>query len=467
VGSDHVKSDPDTISDYAVDGMMPWAVVYPSDTEQVSDVVRLAHAEKLAVVPWGSGSKMFMGNAPSHLDLVVCTKRLNRVVDMDTANLTVTVQAGVRFKDIQSSLSLEENRCYLPQEDSVTVSDETVCSDRENKGCFIPMMPLHSHSATMGGIIAANSSGPTRLLYGLPRDMVLGVRYVDPNGEIIGLGGKTVKNVAGYDMCKLMIGSQGSLGILCEITLRLLPVPEHLGTCVLAFPGLGEASRFVDQVFETNLLPAAVELLNSKAYELLAPQDAKEGDNSGYTVAVALEGFEEAVHRMASEIRQMASASGAKNNMYLKDDEHRVFWDTYCNLVHGLSVDYPDLVSLKLTYPISSYLEVMEMLESLRSDLQLEYALQAHTGSGITRIHILFNPGNVHSGDHVVKLVDRLLEGCQRIGGNLVVERGGPQLKQRLPVWGMSQEDLTVMKRIKQHMDPSGLFCPGRFVGGI
>ena len=160
-----VKSDPEILSAHAVDGLTAKAVVFPESLEQVSEVVKMAQKEKWALLPWGSGSKIGVGNPPSHLDLVISTTRLNKIIDMDTANLTVTAQVGVKFRDLQISLAGEENRCYLPYENPTTVSDEPVCSEREHMGCFIPMMPPFSHSATLGGIIAANSSGPVRLLY--------------------------------------------------------------------------------------------------------------------------------------------------------------------------------------------------------------------------------------------------------------------------------------------------------------
>jgi FAD/FMN-containing dehydrogenase len=386
---------------------------------------------------------------------------------MDTANLTVTAQAGVKFRDLQISLAGEENRCYLPYEDATTLSDEPVCSEREHRGCFIPMMPPFSHSATLGGIVAANSSGPVRLLYGLPRDMVLGVRYVAPDGAIVGLGGKTVKNVSGYDMCKLMIGSRGSLGILVEMTLRLLPLPERLGTCLLSFSGLDEAFRFVDRIFETKLLPSAVELLNWRANAVLVEQGAIEMDGGGYAVAVALEGFGEAVERMGAEINEMASASGPGKNVYLPDDPHRIFWDAYSNLVPKLSAQYPEMVSMKLNYPISRISDVIQSVESLCGEQKLVHALQAHTGSGIAMIHFLLKPGDEKSKDRALFVAEKLLEKCQSISGNLVVEKASAGMKERLPVWGSPPQDFVVMKRIKEQMDPFGLFSPGRFVGGI
>jgi FAD/FMN-containing dehydrogenase len=462
-----IRSDPETLSAHALDGLAPKAVAFPESLEQVSQVVKTAQKEKWAVLPWGGGSKIGVGNPPSHMDLVISTNRLDKIIDMDTANLTVTAQAGVRFRDLQISLAGEENRCYLPYEGPTTVSDEAACSDRDHMGCFIPMMPPFSHAATLGGIVAANSSGPVRLLYGLPRDMVLGVRYVAANGEIVGLGGKTVKNVSGYDMCKLMIGSRGSLGILGEMTLRLHPLPERFGTCLSGFSSLDRASSFVDQIFETKLLPSAVELMNGRGNGLLVEEGALDMDNRGYVVAVGLEGFGEAVKRMGKEMEEMASASGAQNNLRLPDNPHLIFWDAYSNLVPKLSAQYPDMVSVKLNYPISKYLDVIHWVESLCGEQDLSHALQAHTGSGVTRVHFLLDTEDEKGADGVVSVAEKLLEKCQSISGNLVVEKASTRMKERLPVWGTPPQDFVIMKRIKEQMDHSGLFSPGRFVGGI
>ncbi|MGD2126620.1 MAG: FAD-binding oxidoreductase [Desulfobacteraceae bacterium] len=467
VGPENVKNDPDILSQYAVDGMKPWVVVFPGSARELSEAVRLAARENLSLVPWGSGTKMAKGNAPSRLDMVLGTERLNRVVDMDTANLTVTAQAGVPFKELQAALAGEENRCYLPLQDPVTISDQEFCSDRENRGCFIPLMPFCSRSASLGGILAANSSGPTRLLYGLPRDIVLGVRYVAPNGEIIGMGGKTVKNVSGYDMSKLMIGSLGSLGILCEMTLRLLPLPERAATSLFLFEGLSEACRFVDKVFGTNLLPAAVELINHRAFGFVAPEKAEKLEKSGYMVAVAVEGVKEAVERMILELEALGRKSGAGESMGLEKQDHHRFWDAYSNLPKLLFDQNADLVSVKLNYPVSRYAEVTDFAESSASEYSLDSALLSHAGSGVTFIHYLVSPEQANATDRMAAFINRLLERCGHVGGNMIVERASPDLKQKLPVWGSPRQDLVLMKRLKERIDPAGLFSPGRFVGGI
>ena len=342
-----------------------------------------------------------------------------------------------------------------------------VATDEQNRGCFIPLTPLYSHSATMGGIIAANSSGPTRLLYGLPRDIVLGIRYVASNGEIVGMGGKTVKNVSGYDMCKLLIGSYGSLGILCDMTLRLLPLPERVGTCLLFFPTLTGASHYIEKVFDTNLLPAAIELLNHRAYSFSAPEDFSEFRSDGYVVAVGLEGCEEDVKRMANETKKICSASGVDENIYLKEDQHGLFWDAYSNRVSELFQRYPNLVSIKLNYPISSSHKVMELADSLKRENELEYGVVTHAGSGVTRIHFLNKSGDDEKINRILSVTKTLLDHSRRIGGNLMVERVRPELKQRFPIWGELQGNHIVMNKIKKEMDPTGIFSPGRFVGGI
>jgi FAD/FMN-containing dehydrogenase len=468
LGPDGIRDDRETLSRYAVDGVLPWGVLFPGNTEQISQVVRQAFREKWSVVPWGSGSKMSMGHPLERLDMVLCTSRLNKIIDMDTANLTVTVQAGVRFKQVQSNLASEENRCYIPLEDPVTLSpDGVVCSDREHKGCFVPMAPPYSDSTTMGGTIATNACGPIRLLYGMPRDIVLGVRYVASNGDIIGMGGKTVKNVSGYDMCKLMIGSMGSLGILCEMTLRLLPLPERLGTSFSTFASLDGACGFVDGIFETQLLPAAVELVNSRTSKLLVPEEPGGLQDKGYAVAIALEGAQEAVQRMASEIKDAATESGALNIAYMQEAEHRLFWDSYSNLLSRTSQQLEGSVSLKLNYPVSRYREVLAFVDSLTSGNRLNPVVTAHAGNGVSYVHALPEPGDAEAPDRVVRMAEKLLERCGELGGNFVVERAGPELKKKLPIWGLERDDLIVMKRIKEQMDPSGILSPGRFVGGI
>ncbi|HDZ89941.1 MAG TPA: FAD-binding oxidoreductase, partial [Deltaproteobacteria bacterium] len=182
VDREFVRTGPDKTGEYAVDKRLPDAVVFPGNTDEVSKVVTLANRENLAVVPCGSRTKIAMGNRPRRLDLVICTSRMNHMIDVDTSNLTITVEAGVKFRDIQARLATQEDRCYLPLNDLATQSDDVICSDRSHSGCFLPVDPAFADLATIGGIIAANSSGSRRLLYRNIRDSILGVRMTAPTG---------------------------------------------------------------------------------------------------------------------------------------------------------------------------------------------------------------------------------------------------------------------------------------------
>jgi len=465
VGEDNVKSDPGVTINYAVGGKSPRVVVLPGDAEQIAEVVGLANQEGHTIHPWGGGSKAAAGNPPKQLDLVVRTSRLNTITDMDTANLTVTVQAGVKFKDVQAGLASQENRCYLPIISEDDNGAALVCSERDKTGCFLPLDPPFFDTTTMGGVIATNSTGPRRLLYGLPRDLVLGVRFVAPTGEIIGAGGKTVKNVSGYDISKLMIGSYGSLGILCEMTLRLLPLPERMETLLFSFGSFPDASVFVDRVFESNLLPAAVEVMNGRTFENLAHEGLSGLVSEGYGVAVALEDFQEPVARMKSEMTDMASGLNAQGETRLEEKEHGIFWASVSNAERSLAERFEGLITAKLSYPLSRWKDLIPFVDETLSGVGVEHALWAHAGSGVCLINLLMDSTDEETREKAAQAMEKISGECRRLEGNLIINRAPADLRGRFPVWVETSPELRVMKRIKGQLDPLGVMCPGSFPG--
>jgi glycolate oxidase FAD binding subunit len=465
-GRDHLETDPAVTAEYAVDGMVPRAVVFPTDTNMVAAVVEWASRGNLAVVPWGSGTKMAMGTPPKRLDLVVCTARMNHMLDVDTANLTITLEAGVKFRDVQARLATEENRCYLPLEDIKTEAGEFICSDRSHSGCFLPLDPPFSERATVGGIVATNSSGPRRLLCGLPRDLLLGVRFVTPKGAIAGAGGKTVKNVSGYDISKLMIGSFGSLGILCEMTLRLLPLPEKMETMVFTFNAFSDASAFVGAVSATKLLPAALEVADRTVLDIMDFTNTLEFSPGPFVAMIALEACEQAVTRMRRELQAMAKHFRAKGHKHLEEAKHRHFWFALGELQSSAFRRSPRYVALQLNYPLSAWKVLVEFAAEVLSRNGLKHTLLCHAGSGVTLINIL--PEGKRSQEKALTgSVAALLAECRRAGGNLVVQRAPTDLKGVLPVWGEPGPDLTLMERIRAEIDPANIMNPGRFAVGL
>jgi glycolate oxidase FAD binding subunit len=463
VGPGHVKTDEVTLAAYGVDGMTPKAVVFPNNTEQVSGVVKIARNRKWAVLPRGAGTKINTGNPPDRLDMVVCLKRMNHMKDVDVANLTLTVEAGVRFRDIQARLATQEDRCYLPLEDLEKEAEDIVCSDRSHSGCFFPLDPPLGEKATIGGVMATNSSGPKALYYNQPRDLILGAKIVDPNGNVVGTGGKTVKNVSGYDVSKLMLGSYGSLGIICEMTLRLLPLPEAMSTGLYCFKDFAGAAGFADELLGTGMLPAAVEVMDGASYQSLDIREAP-ATEGGWIAAVAMEHFEPAVERMKKDCLEMARRCGATGSGSLDSEEtHSLFWLKVGDLIPIGAEPEGKYVSLKLNYPISCWKDVAGFAAESLEKTGARFKILAHAGTGICLVTV-----DISSGDGVVsETAGSLLGKCREQGGNMIVLSAPTRLKAVLSVWGETGSDFILMQRLKKRLDSARLMCPGRYVGGL
>ena len=461
IGRERVKTDSDITDRHAVGGLAPSVVAFPKDIKQVKEIVNLAVRDGVSIVPWGSGTKQCMGDLPSRVELVISTEKMNHMLDVDVANLTITVESGVKFRDIQARLATQEDRCYLPLDELGKETDDIICSERTRSGCFLPLDPPFGDKATTGGIIAANSSGPRKLLYGLPRDMVLGVRFVTPKGEIVGAGGKTVKNVSGYDVSKLMIGSFGTLGIICEMTLRLLPLPERMETMILGFASLSEAARFADALLRTKLIPAAVEIMNAGAVDAVCAKAGISAKGATCNVAVAMEGFDEAVGRMKKEMAAMGERFGATARAELDEGGHNPFWLSFGNLRVMDKEKSNDILSVRLSYPISEWEKIYAICDETLASEGLKHTMVCHAGSGVTAIDIM--PDGKDRHDLLIQIIASLREGCEAKGGQLTVECAPSQARKSITTFGRPGAVSVIMERLKKAIDPSGIMNPGRF----
>ena len=430
VGEANAIQDPDQLKAYALDGMTPKAVVSPGSVEEVSKLLAYASTEKLAVVPRGNGTKMAQGGVPRKLDVVLSVLRINRITEHDVPNLSLSVEAGITLSAVQEKLA------------------------GTGKGSFLPLDPPYTEKATIGGIIATNGSGPRRYIYSTARDLLLGLKVVSPNGDIVAFGGKTVKNVSGYDMTKLMIGSWGALGVITEITTKLLPLPEASATLLVSFENLAKAGSLTRKVLHSALLPSAMELMDGKAAGQL-------GEKGKYLVAFNLEGVGEAVERQVAEIGEMGKKEGAIDTKILKGQEERTFWIRVRDF--ALATKAP--VILKSNFVISKQTEILGNYENWAQAAGIGSAFIGHAGSGILTTYILEN--GVAKTDPLVDLIDKFTAEAVKQDGNLVVESCPSELKAKISVWGRPRTDYVVMRRLKEKVDPVGVLNPGRFVGGL
>jgi glycolate oxidase FAD binding subunit len=406
LGADALASD---VASFSIDGTKPKLVCRPHSAEHIAAALRLCIEAEAAVIPWGGGTAMAIGNPPRQADVVIELGKLNRVIEHDHANLTATVQSGITLSALQTALA--------PQRQ------------------FVPLDAPLPERATVGGIVAANLNGPRRSYYGSVRDLVIGMRVVLASGEQIKAGGKVVKNVAGYDMCKLFVGSLGSLGIITEATLRMAPIPENAAT-LIASGTLTQAERFNEELSRSPLLPAAVFLLN-------------DGDMAQWRLAVWCEGFEESVARHLRDLADIAARVGL-NTRTLDRESHDRFWNK--------SRDFPlepDCLVYRVTLPRAKIFDFARRVQNwagmkLSSDLAVGtvwLALPAHT-SGLE------------------KFVE-LIEVARQQHGHAVVFAAPGEFKQGVEVWGPSPTTISLQREIKRQFDPRGLLNPGRFLAGL
>jgi glycolate oxidase FAD binding subunit len=441
-GEAHMIQDPDQLKAYAIDGKKPKVVVTPATIDEVSKVVAYASQGHRAIIPRGSGSKMKMGGIPRKMDIVLSTRRLNRITDRDCENLTLSAESGLTLGEVQQGLA------------------------KVGKGYFVPLDPPFTDQATLGGIVATNSSGPKRLLYGSARDMMIGAKAVFPNGDIVVSGGKTVKNVSGYDMCKLLIGSYGTLGILCEMTFKLLPLPEKEATLGLSFAALEDADDFVRELRGGQLIPSSIEILNGLAVQKMRSSISMP-PNGNYLVAVGLEGVAESIDRQVTEMSEMGKKHGTLEAVTLDAEKHQAFWVALRDFSSRLTDEDSNVISMKSNFLISKCGDILGSYEKIARGLGIHCAFISHAGNGILYSHALPGKSFRSKADSFVELIEKLTAEAAKNGGGLVVESSPPSIKKKVDVWGQSRSDYLVARRLKEQIDPAGILNIGRFVGGI
>ncbi len=429
----------DGVSACAVDGKVPQAMAFPASVEEVSALMAFASTEGLRVTPWGSGTKISLGTAPDGVDLVLGLFRLSALVAHEPADMTATFQAGIALREAQEMLA--------------------------HSGQFIALDPPYFEKATIGGILATNSSGPRRLRYGSARDLLIAVRVVQADGKIIKGGAKVVKSVSGYDMNKLFIGSLGTLGIIAEATFRLYPVPNVEKTCLIPFASVDGACEVVARVLDSSLLPSAVELLCPVASRLAVGPAGLSWPQDRYGLALAIGSVSpEAVDAQLEGVARISGNDQGNEGYRLEGRDHDSFWRATCGISMG---DHFQTV-LKSSVLISRVADAVRLGQNLAAHLGLDVAIVAEAGSGIVRYHFA-RQGDASLGLHqgVGEAVNQLRTFAQDCGGSLVVTEAPPDVKGDVDVWGPVGSALLLMQGLKRQFDPKRILNPGRFVGGI
>jgi glycolate oxidase FAD binding subunit len=426
--------DPVSDSELTVDGLLPGLWCEPGSPEEVGEVLRLADRAGAAVIPLGGGTRRHLGRAPRAADLLLSMRGLTQIVEYEAADLTVTLQAGMRLGELQHVLAGQQQQLALD--------------------------PPGAARATIGGVVASNASGPSRLQYGSARDLVIGTRVANPGGVLTKAGGRVVKNVAGYDLNKLYTGSLGTLGILVELSFKLHPVPRSRGTVLATFADVEQAAAVVSRIMRSPLGPTALEILDARAAVAIGASMSVPAQ--GCLLAVLVGGFDNAVARIVRDIADFSREQDCVEVQTL--DAEKALWDAIRELADASRADRP---VLKLAVPPARSAAAFTSLRAILGSRELPAELIAHAGTGLVYARLEAQVWEEAELARLASAAEEAREFAARTEGSLVLESCPAALKQRLDVWGEIGPALQLMRALKQQLDPRGTLNPGRFVGGI
>lgn len=405
--------------------------VYPESEEDISAVLEYANSNGLKINIMGGGTKRGFGGLNEKADILLSLERFTGIVEHTPGDMTLTVKSGTPFKELQDYLAKHNQKISLD--------------------------PFWPERSTIGGVIAANESGPKRLGYGSARDAVIGLRTVYPDGKVIRSGGRVVKNVAGYDMNKLFIGSMGTLGVVTEITLKLRPLPKSESLVLVSFPqgNLEEIRTFAVKVLDSMIEPVTMELLNP------ALSDKLTGINF-YTLAMSFEDVESSV-RYQEEFIQNILTENAKLTVNSKE-EADFFWKRfYQHSPNGTGEELPAETEacLKVGTVNLNVLQVLKESELLKDMFNVTVESHGGLGHGLSQVSIR------GAADDVASAAKKVREIAEKAGGYAIVKHLPLELRKEVNVWGRNPSYLFLLQGIKTKVDPHKTLNPNRFVGGI
>lgn len=422
VGAGYVKECPEELKRKL--GMPESDIWYvePGSEEEVGAVLEFANLHGLAVIPSGNGASLHIGETPQRADILLSSKRLSGIVEHSLGDLTITVQAGTPYAEVQS---------YLRQH-----------------GQFIPLTPP-SPESTVGGLIVTAFSGPERVLYGSWRDFVIGLRVVYPNGQVIRTGGKVVKNVAGYDMTKLFVGSYGTLAFVTEITVKVRPYPKHRELVAIESDNRDSLIQLAERVLASELVPSTLELTYQSAQ-----------GTAVYQLRIGSDEVEAAARYQENRIREFASAiAGHMQIQVMAGETAENRWPGHTITMNEAT---SDSLVLRAGFPIPRMTDLLAAYEQLAVEHNLSLDYSASLGVGTLRLYLQSG-----SGSALAAAASGMRKLAEANEGYLVIEYGDPAVKQQVGVWGNASGGWSLMKDIKQTIDPSAMMSPGRYVGGI
>jgi glycolate oxidase len=444
VGAPYVKTDDESRTVYGADalkrGTPADVVVLPANVQEVAAVVRVCAAERVPVVPRGAGTGYTGGAVPLHGGVVLSLERLNRILEIDEANLVAVVEPAVITGDLQDAV--------------------------EKVGLFYPPDPASLRKSSIGGNVAECAGGPRAFKYGTTKKYVLGLEAVLPTGEIVETGGKVVKNVVGYDLTQLLVGSEGTLAIITKIILRLVPKPPAQVTLRATFTTVEAAAEAVNNIIRARVVPAALELIDGDSLDAVARylnvrSLAPEG--TGAILLLEVDGIAEAIAQEAALVGEACRAAGATEVLRASGAAERdELWRVRRELSYSLKTITPLKFNHDVVVPKGRIPELFALVRQIKADYRLRIPLFGHAGDGNIHVNIMVDPADEAEIARAHEAEPVLFRGVIALEGSISGEHGIGFSKMRFLPLELSAEEIALMKRVKAAFDPHGILNPGK-----
>lgn len=445
VGREHLLTEAEDLVCYSHDGTFteqrPDAIVSPGTTEEVSRVMQVAYREDIKVVPRGMASGLAGGSVPPEGGLALSLTRMNRILEIDAVNLTAKAEAGVVTAHLQEAV--------------------------EAQGLFYPPDPGSIRHSSLGGNVACNAGGPRCLKYGVTADYVMGVTAVLADGRILHSGGKPIKNVTGYNLVQLFVGSEGTLGIITEVLVKLIPKPAHVRTALGIFPRLADASRAVNNILATGVVPATLELMDETAVACIeeAMHLGLPLDKEAILILESDGSDEGAVLREIEIIAETCRESGASEVKVAQDEAERAsLWQARRSLLPSLGRRAPSQLLEDVSVPRSEIPAMVQRVKEIGQKYNLPVVVFGHAGDGNLHPTILFDKRDEAQWERAQQAAAETFDAALALGGTLSGEHGVGVLKRDYMENALGSLSIEVQRQIKRALDPKEVLNPEKML---
>jgi glycolate oxidase len=443
IGKERVLFAPEDLMVYSHDVFAenkPDVAVLPTTTEEVSKILKLANREGIPVTPRGSATGLSGMCVPARGGIVMGMSKMNKILEISPEDRLAVVEPGVITNDLQLAA--------------------------EAAGVFYPPDPASQTICQIGGNVGTNAGGPRCVKYGVTRDYLLGLEAVLPSGEVIKTGGRPIKNVTGYDVTRLLCGSEGTLAVITKIIVKLIAKPEARRTLLVAFHSIEDASTTVSRIMAAGIVPRALELMDQRyilncenIYHLGLPT------NAAAMLIIEVDGFAETVDRQARVAKDFCEAQGAFNITLARDEQEadRLWMARKLGSVALYRIS-KTMVTEDATVPISKIPEMVRRVKEIEKKYNTTIYLLAHAGDGNMHPLLTYDPGNKEEAERIEKVIREIFEASIALGGTLTGEHGIGLAKKPFIPLEISPAEMQVWKNIKNCFDPKGIMNPGKFV---